>query len=189
MAFNVNTFRAELEQGGARPTLFEVRLSAPAGGIGGPGVDLITKSPFMVRAAQLPSQQLGTIEASYFGRKIKLAGDRTFEDWNVTVMNDEDFKLRNALEVWQQQINSHSDNLREFGSANPAQYKAQATVTQYSKTGQPLRTYTFSGLYPSNIAAIDLAWDTNDTIEEFAVTWSYDYWTVSGATAVGNTPV
>ena len=188
MAFNVNTFRSELEAGGARPALFEVRLSAPAGGIGGPGTDLITKSPFMVRAASLPAQSMSTLTTSYFGRQVKMAGNRTFEDWTTTIINDEDFKIRNAVEVWQEFINSTTENLRGYGSSNPNQYKGQATVTQFSKTGQPLRTYTFNGLYPSTVAPIDLAWDT-DAVEEFTCTWSYDYWTVSGATAAGNTPV
>ena len=187
MAFNVNTFRSELTQGGARPALFEVRLSPPVGGLGGPGNDLITKSPFMVRTAQLPSQTLGQVVVPYFGRQIKMAGNRVFEDWTVTVINDEDFKIRNALEVWQESINSHVGNLREFATSNPNLYKAQATVTQYAKTGESIREYKFEGVYPTNIAAIDLSWDA-DAVEEFAVTWSYDYWTVSGATASGNVP-
>lgn len=187
MAFNVNTFRAELEQGGARPSLFEVRLSPPAGGLGGPGTDLITKSPFMVKATNLPASTIAPLEVPYFGRNIKVAGNRTFEDWSVTVMNDEDFKIRNALEVWHQAINGFENNLRNFSTGNPSQYKAQATVTQFSKNGSPIRTYTFVGLWPQTIDAIDLAWDT-DAIEEFGVTWSYDYWTVSGSTATGATP-
>ena len=186
MAFNVNTFRSELEGGGARPSLFEVRLTGPVGGIGGAGVDLLVKSPFMVRAASLPSQTVATLTASYFGRQIKMAGNRTFEDWTTTIVNDEDFKIRNAIEIWQQQINSHQENLREFG-ANPNNYKGQAEVIQYGKTGDVLRVYKFDGFYPSNLAAIDLAWDS-DAIEEFTCTWAYDYWTVSGPTAVGNVP-
>lgn len=186
MAFNINTFRSELELGGARPSLFEVRLTGPVGGIGAAAADLLVKSPFMVRAASLPSQTVGTLTASYFGRQIKLAGNRTFEDWTTTIVNDEDFKIRNAIEIWQQRINSHTDNLREFG-ANPNQYKGQATVTQYGKTGNVLRVYTFNGFYPSTLAPIDLAWDA-DALEEFACTWSYDYWTVAGPTAVGEVP-
>lgn len=187
MAFNVNTFRSELTQGGARPALFEVRLSPPLGGLGGPGSDLIAKSPFMVRAAQIPSQTLGTILVPYFGRQIKLAGNRTFEDWTVTIINDEDFKIRNAVEAWQESINSHVGNLREFPTSSPSLYKSQATVTQFSKTGEALRTYKFEGFYPVAVSAIELAWDTDD-IENFTVTWAYDYWTVSGSTVSGTVP-
>lgn len=186
MAFNVNTFRSELTNGGARPALFEVRISPPLGGVDG-GSDLIAKSPFMVRAAQIPAQTLGTILVPYFGRQVKMAGNRTFEPWTVTIINDEDFKIRNAVEAWQEAINSHVGNVREFPTASPSLYKAQATVTQFSKTGQALRTYKFEGFYPSAVSAIDLAWDTDD-IENFTVTWEYDYWTVSGATATAGAP-
>jgi len=187
MAFNVNTFRAELTQGGARPALFEVQISPPTGGLGGQGVDLITKSPFMVRAAQIPAQTLGQVVVPYFGRQIKLAGNRTFEDWSVTIINDEDFKIRNAVEVWQESINSHVGNLREFATSSPNLYRGQATVTQFSKTGERIRTYKFEGFYPQAVSTIDLSWDA-DAIEEFQVTWAYDYWTVSGSTATGNVP-
>ena len=188
MAFNINDFRGQLTQGGARPALFEVQLSGPSGGLGGGAdVDLIFKSPFMVRTAQLPAQNIGQIVVPYFGRQIKLAGNRTFEDWTTTVINDEDFKIRNAVEIWQERINSHEANLREFGTNNPADYRGQATVTQFSKNGQRLRTYKFVGFYPQNISAIELSWDA-DSVEEFSITWAYDYWTVSGATAIGEVP-
>ena len=138
------------------------------------------KVPFLVKAAQIPASTLGTIEVPYFGRKIRLAGDRTFGDWTVTVINDEDFLIRNAMEQWSNQIQSLQGNLRTFGGASPSLYKAQAQVTQFSKTGVPIRTYQFSGIYPSNIAPIELDWNATDTIEEFQVTFQYDYWEVSG---------
>jgi hypothetical protein len=174
MAFNVNEIRSQLTLGGARQSLFQVTIQNPANGV----ADI--KVPFLVKAAQIPASTLGTIEVPYFGRKIRLAGDRTFDAWTVTVINDEDFLIRNAMEQWSNQIQSLQGNLRTFGGASPLLYKAQAQVTQFSKTGVPIRTYNFNGIYPSDISAIDLAWDSTDAIEEFTVTFQYDYWEVSG---------
>lgn len=174
MAFNINEMRSQLTFGGARASQFQVQIQNPVNG----AADL--KTPFMVQAAQIPESTLGTIEIPYFGRKIKVAGDRTFAEWTVTVMNDEDFLVRNAMEQWMNAINSHQENLRDFGSASPLQYKSQAQVTQFSKTGVPLRVYNFNGLYPSNIGNIQLDWNTTDAIEIFDVTFQYDWWNVSG---------
>lgn len=176
MAFSVNEIRSQLTLGGARNTLFQVQIQNPANG----AADI--KVPFMVRAAQLPASDLGVIEVPYFGRKIKLAGDRTFAEWTVTVINDEDFLVRNAMEQWSNQINSLRGNLRTFGGASPSLYKANAQVTQFSKTGVPIRTYTFNGIFPQTITAIDLDWNATDQIEEFQITFQYDWWEVAGVT-------
>jgi hypothetical protein len=112
MAFNVNEIRSQMVGGGARPTLFQVQITNPANGAG----DL--KVPFMVKATSLPASNLGTIEVGYFGRKVKVAGDRTFDEWSVTVINDEDFLIRNAMEEWMNQINLHQQNTRGFGTSN-----------------------------------------------------------------------
>jgi hypothetical protein len=165
--------------GGARNSLFQVQIQNPANGVAN------IKVPFMVRAAQIPASTLGMIEVPYFGRKVKLAGDRTFADWTVTIINDEDFLIRNAMEQWSNQIQSHQGNLRNFSSASPLAYKAQAQVTQFSKTGVPIRTYTFNGIYPSEISTIELDWNSTDTLEEFTVTFQYDWWDVSGG-STGN---
>jgi hypothetical protein len=172
MAFNIQDIRSQLTAGGARNALFQVTIQNPVNALG----DL--KIPFMVRAAQIPASTLGTVEVPYFGRKIKLVGDRTFEPWTVTVVNDEDFLIRNALENWSNAMNSLQGNLRTTGTASPLNYKAQAQVTQYSKTGIPLRTYQFNGIFPTDIAAIDLDWNSTDQIEEFQVTFQYDWWEV-----------
>lgn len=186
MAFNVDTFRSELALGGARPALFEVQLLSPIGGLVGLDGDLINKSPFMVRATNLPAQTVSSIPVAYFGRQVKVAGNRTFDDWTTTIINDEDFAIRNAMESWHQQINSHVENTRATNQANES-YKATARVTQFDKEGGALRTYTFNGLFPINVSDIALSWDA-DGLEEFTVTWSYDYWTVSGSTAAGILP-
>jgi hypothetical protein len=172
MAFLVDTFKAALDGGGARPNLFEVQVTNPIDGGGD------QKLTFTCRAAQLPASTIGTVETFYFGRQVKLAGDRTFAEWTVTILNDEDFVVRNAMERWMNAINGHISNLQ---LAPEILYKQQATVTQFGKSGQRIKEYTFLGLHPTEVGAIDLAWDTNDTIEEFTVTFQYDYW-VSGTT-------
>lgn len=174
MAFNINDMRAQLVGGGARPANFQVILTNPING----GADF--KSPFMIKATQLPTDAITSIPVPYFGRKVQVAGDRTFEDWTVTVINDEDFLVRNALEEWMSNINSHVGNLRLTGSSAPSEYKSKATVQQFSKTGDVVREYTFDGLFPTTISSIPLDWDTTDAIEEFEVTFSYDWWEVSG---------
>ena len=174
MAFNINELRSQLVFGGAKNSIFQVQIFNPATTI----ADL--KTPFMVKASALPASTLGMIEVPYFGRKVKIAGDRTFEDWSVTVINDEDFLVRNAMEQWSASINSHQGNITSFGSASPLQYKSTALITQFSKTGAPLREYTINGLYPTSVAAIEMAWETVDTIEDFQVTFAYDWWSVTG---------
>jgi hypothetical protein len=181
MAFNIQEIRSQLALGGARASLFQVQIANPANGAG----DI--KVPFMVKAAQLPASTLGQIEVPYFGRKIKIAGDRTFAEWTVTVINDEDFLIRNAMEQWMNSINSHAGNIREFGSASPLLYKSNAQITQFSKTGVPIREYTFNGMFPTEVSAIEMAWETTDAIEEFTVTFQYDFWEVSGGVTGNST--
>lgn len=168
MAFNINDVRAEMALGGARPSLFQVQITNPVDQTG----DL--KLPFMARAASLPSFQTGTVPVSYFGRQIKLAGVRTYDPWTITVYNDEDFLVRNAMEGWNNALNTLEGNILNFGNANPNNYKSQATVTQYGKTGNILRVYQFKGIWPSAVSAIDLDWSNGDAMEEFQVTFNFD---------------
>lgn len=177
MAFNINEFKAQLTGGGARPTLFQVQITNPILAT----ADL--KLPFMVKTAALPGSTLGSYVVPYFGRQIKYAGDRVFEPWPVSIINDEDFLVRNALEAWSNAINSHDSNTR----ALPQQYKSNAIVTQFSKDGSALRTYVFEGMYPVAIDSIPLGWDQTDAIEEFGVTFEYDMWRVEGATGIPTT--
>jgi hypothetical protein len=181
MAFNIQEIRSQLVLGGARNSLFQVQIANPANGAGD------VKVPFMVKAAQIPASTLGMIEVPYFGRKIKIAGDRTFAEWTVTVINDEDFLIRNAMEQWMHSINSHAGNIREFGSASPLLYKSNAQITQFSKTGVPIREYTFNGMFPTEVSTIEMAWETTDAIEEFTVTFQYDFWEVSGGVTGNST--
>ncbi len=174
MAFNINLFQGALKLGGARPNLFQVNISNPVNG----AADI--QVPFMVRATQIPAATLGTVPLMYFGRQLNLAGNRTFAEWTVQVLNDEDFAIRNALEQWSNAINSFQGNLRNLGSASPTAYKGTAQVTQFSKTGVPLRVYNFVGMFPTDVAATELDWGSNDTVQEFSCTFIYDYWEVSG---------
>lgn len=174
MAFNINEMKSQLVYGGARQNLFQVQIDNPANG------SAYLKTPFMVTSAQIPSSDLGVIPVFYFGRAMKLAGDRTFPDWTVTIINDEDFLIRNAMEEWSNRINRLERNVREIN-----RYKSTASVTQYAKDGTKIRTYEFSGLFPSNISPIELDWSTTDQIESFQVTFQYDYWKV-GNSATGN---
>lgn len=170
MAFNINEMRSQLTYGGARQNLFQVQINNPANSAGD------AKTRFMCQAAQLPGSDLGVIPVFYFGRQMKLAGDRTFAEWTVTIINDEDFLIRNAMEEWSNAINRLQRNVREIN-----RYKSQAQVTQFSKDGSKLRTYEFNGIFPSNISPIEMDWSTTDQIELFQVTFQYDYWTIGNS--------
>jgi len=168
MAFNINDIRAQLTFGGARPSLFQVIISNPVNSV----ADL--KLPFLCKAAQMPASTLGLIEVPYFGRKLRMAGDRQFAPWTVTIINDEDFLIRNAMETWNNSINLYQQNITALGSGAPSLYKSQATIAQFGKAGELLRTYQFNGIYPESVSAIDVAWASVDEIEEFQVTFQYD---------------
>jgi len=170
MAFDLNTFRQALKSGGARQNLFEVTLGFPPTGQSPQQFTLLCK------AASIPGQDITPIEIGYFGRKIKVAGDRTFPEWQITVINDEDFAIRNQFTSWSNLMNSHSANLRAETARDLDGYQMPATVTQYMKTGEIAKVYKFIGVFPSNVAPIDLGWETNDQIEEFQVTLQYQWW-------------
>jgi hypothetical protein len=177
MAFNINQFKSQLVGGGARPTLFQVQITNPIDNTSD------AKIPFMVKTAGIPASNVGSYELPYFGRTVKYAGDRTFEDWAVTVINDEDFAIRNTMEAWMNAINSHDSNTR----ALPQDYKSNALVTQFGKDGAPLRTYVFEGIYPIALDQIALDWSQQDSIEEFGITFQYDLWRVEGNTGIPTT--
>lgn len=173
MAFNVNEIRANLIGDGARPSLFEVSMINPASNSG----DAVLR--YMVRAAQIPASTISAIEVPYFGRRIKLAGSRSYANWTVTVMNDENFAVRSALEAWSSQINSAQSNIRSLSA-----YRTNATVTQFAKDGSVLREYDFVNIFPLDVGAISLSWDSGDEVETFDVEFAYDYWNVSDNTIV-----
>ena len=174
MAFNITDIRAGLRLGGARPTLFQVEITNPVNNI----ADFTV--PFLVRATSLPPSTINPIEIPYFGRKIRIAGDRTFDQWQVTVMNDEDFAIRHTMEQWHNQINSLQSNLNTGGSSAPEIYKSVAIVTQFGKAGNQLRRYRFNGIFPTEISTIDLDWENTDNVENFSVTFAYDWYEIEG---------
>ena len=141
---------------------------------------------FLAKSAQLPGSTLGIVPIFYQGREIKFAGNRTFADWTITVINDEDFSIRNSIEKWMNGINSNSTNIRNMSgvlqgpsAASNINYTVDAQVNQYGKSNDtnPSKTYNFVGMFPVDLSPIDLDWGTNDTIEEFTVTFAYQYWT------------
>lgn len=182
MAFNVNQFRTQLTGDGARPNLFEVRLNFPSYVTA--RSTAAVKSSFMVKTAQLPGSTIGSVPVNYFGREVKVAGNRTFADWTVTIINDEDFIIRNAMESWLRGINDNVTNLRS--ALTTQQYASDAQVFQYSKAGgAPIKSYKFVGMFPIDVAPIDLDWGSNDAIEEFSVTFQYQYWTADDRAGLG----
>jgi len=190
MAFNLTQFRSEMALDGARPNLFEAVITLPTPLTG--NTDALQKMKFMIKSAQLPGSTLGTVPVFYFGRELKFAGNRTFPDWTITVLNDEDFTIRNTFERWMSGINSHAGNLRNQDYYNPnGGYTADMIVNQYAKNnarGQDgiIKSYKFVGAFPTDISPIDLDWGSNDAIEEFTVTFSYQWWESNTTDLSGN---
>ncbi len=180
MAFNVAEFRANMIGDGARPNLFSVSLVFPTVATNATAAG--QKVTFMAKAAQLPGSTVGTVPVFYFGREMKFPGNRSFADWTLTIINDEDFVIRNSLESWMNAINSHATNVRSNAAQSSTGYSVDALVTQYGKTGDVLKTYKFVGLFPVDVAPIDLDWGSNDTIEEYSATFAYQWWE-SGTTS------
>ena len=181
MAFNVAEFRSQMAGDGARPNLFSVSLTFPQFVTG--GVDASRKVTFMAKAAQLPGSSMGQVPVYYFGREMKFVGNRSFADWTITIINDEDFTIRNTVEKWMNSLNSHAGNVRDQNAKLPSNYSVDAEVIQYGKTGNELKKYNFVGLFPVDLTPIALDWGTNDTIEEFDVTFAYQYWTTADTTS------
>jgi hypothetical protein len=166
----ITDFKSKLSGGGARSNLFEVELSFPEA----IGVDAVTldKTRFLVKTAALPASNVTPIEVAFRGRTLKLAGDRTFESWTITVINDTDFAIRSAFEKWSNYMNRLSDNT---GTTNPALYHADAFVYHLNRDGSILRSYKFYDVFPTAISAINLAYET-DAIQEFTVEMQVHWW-------------
>ena len=190
----IDSFKSKLVGGGARPNLFEVLLNFPTGTKGDTS-DFDEKARFLVKAANLPASNITPIDVPFRGRNLKIAGDRTFDVWTITVINDTDFAIRNAMERW---MNGMNNLQNATGETTPNDYQTDAYVYQLgrngiaaenSKTGTArldgpkngdkvpvLKAYKFHGIFPTNISAIELSYDQPDTIEEFTVDLQVQWW-------------
>ena len=175
MAFAITDFKSNLAQGGARPSLFTVELLFPSQIKNVPS----KKSKFFVKGASIPASTVGSFDVFYNGKAIKVAGDRTFETWETTIINDEDFQIRIGLEQWMDLIADHRLNIRRKLNKNEgenANYKQRIKLTQWTKTGEEAWHYHFIGAFPTALSSIALDWGTASEIEEYTCTWSFDRW-------------
>jgi len=183
MAFTINEFRnSALAAGGARANLFDVTISSTAAtaNLGG----AVAEFTFACKAAAIPAMTVGVVEVPYFGRVVKVPGNKTFDNWTVTIINDEGFAIRNGMEKWMATMGTHLGNKV---SATNANLYGKGTVKQYPKTGAAaIAIYDFINIFPVNMSEITLGWDANDAIEEFTVEFAYDYWSHSGGTPGGS---
>ena len=173
---NITDFKAKLAGGGARANQFKVTMPFPGyAQVGGE----IEELAFLCKGTQLPAMTIPSFTVPFRGRQIKIAGDRTYADWTITVLNDTNFKLRNAFERWSNGINNMTDN---EGLTNPADYQVDAFVDQLDRNGATIKSYTLRGVFPTTIAPIELTYDEATAIEEFAVTFSYQYFETNTTT-------
>ena len=195
----LSDFKARLVGGGARPNLFECVLAFPSGLQSEVKVD--EDFTFMVKAAQLPASNVNVIDIPFRGRNLKVAGDRTFDPWTITVINDTNFKLRNAFERWMNFINRHDDNA---GVISPNAYQTEMVVHQLGRGNETtttagalpsntakipvLKSYKFFGTFPTNVSPIELSYDAADSVEEFTVDLQVQWWDAlseSGSSILG----
>ena len=184
---SISDFKSALIGGGARPNLFEVELTTLPDGVEGWDAEIFR---FMCKGASLPPQTIASIDVPFRGRIFKVAGDRTIDPWTVTVINDEDFRIRSAFENWTQQIADLSTNL---GATDPSAYMTNAKVFQLGRGSSKastdssgdsnvvLKEYEFVDIFPTTVSAIDLSYDTGDTIEEFTVEFQVQSLNLAGA--------
>ena len=184
---SIDSFKSRLVSGGARPNLFEVEMDFPSGvGIFDEEIDN-TRHRMMIKGAQLPASNIAEVIVPFRGRQLKVAGDRRFDPWTITVLNDGDFKLREAFERWSNYIIKVSDG---SGTINPTDYFADWRVNQLGRASTDLATrgdqsgaslpvlrrYNMKGCWPSAVGGIELSYDTADTVEEFQVTLQVQWW-------------
>ena len=173
---NISDFKAKLAGGGARNNQFKITMPFPGyAQVGGEIEDLA----FLCRGSSIPDMTIASINVPFRGRNIKIAGDRTIAEWSVTVYNDTNFKLRNAFERWQNGINNMSDN---EGLTNPVDYQVDAFVDHLDRNGNTVKSYTLRGAFPTIVGAIELTYDEATAIEQFDVTFQYQYFETNTTT-------
>ena len=176
---DISGFKQAMAGGGARPTLYYVQIMPPSGLSGNVGTQGSNFIQFMAQTASIPAGPIGMIEVPFMGRKVKMAGDRTYEDWNTTIVNDEGFTVRNYVEKWQELINGPISNLTS--AKDYADYTSVAHVVHLSKSGEKIAEYAMQDCWPSTVAAIELGWETNDSLETFDITWTFNQWVNLGS--------
>ena len=169
----LDEFKANLIGGGARANQFRVTFNTP--GAIATGLD-VRKASFLIKAAALPGQTIGEIAVPFRGRNLYIAGDREFETWETTVINDTDFNVRNAMERW---LNAINDLATNTGLSNVADYTADLTVEQLDRDDTVLKSYILRNCMPQGTGAIELSYETTNAIEEFTVTWRYSHFEAS----------
>ena len=167
---NIDDFKGQLDGGGARANLFELNMPNPASIGFAINQD---KLSFMCKGAQLPASVVAQIDVPYRGRQLKVAGDRTFENWTITVFNENSQLLRSGFESWMNSLNEHENNK---GRLDPKDYQVDLQINQLDRQGKETKRYELRGAFPVNVSAIDLSYDANDAIEEFTVEFAYQYW-------------
>ena len=172
---SIEDFKAVLQGGGVRPTMFEVELTFPEG-VSSDSTEATRDGTFLIKTAALPASNVGTIEVPFRGRKLKVSGDRTFDPWSVTIVNDVSFRLRKSMEKWAEVIQNHNYAL---GSTELNDYFASAVVRQLDRDGSILRAYAFEGIWPTQVGEIGLTFDATDTLEEYDVTFNVQYWSAA----------
>lgn len=177
---NISDFKAQMIGGGARANQFRVELAFPTYVSAGPIVGI--KSQFLCKAAQLPASTVEDVPVQYRGRAIHFAGERTFAPWTITVYNDTDFGIRNAMEQWSNGVQNLNATT---GRTNPRDYQVDLLVHQLDRNGAIVKTYKFVDAYPTEVGAIALDFDTANAIETFDTTFTYNYWTSDTATGGG----
>jgi hypothetical protein len=163
----VDDFKSKLRGGGARPNLFKATINFP--GYANGDAELTS---FLCETAQLPGSTMGTVIVPFRGRQLKMAGDRTFAEWTVSIINDTDFAIRNSMERWMNGMNANSANT---GLTSPIAYETDLRIEQLDRDGSSLKEYILRGAFPSDLSAIDLSYASNDEIERFQVTFQYQY--------------
>jgi hypothetical protein len=166
--FNVERFKAELSNGGARPNQFAVQLTFPNYVAGRAAA--VRKGPFLISTAELPGQTIGVAPVFYRGRQVKMAGDREFAPFNCTVLNDAGFTIRTALEQW---MNGMDDLQNKTGRLVPSQYQTDMFITQLDRNGAILKQYKLKGAFPVEIGPVALDFGSNDQLSTFAVSFQY----------------
>ena len=174
---NLTSFKAQLTGGGARTNLFSVTMTFPSDV--STGFAAGQKAEFLIKAAALPSSAITPIEVPYRGRKLKIAGDRTFEPWTITVINDTDMTIRNAFEEWSHRITRNDENTSVFG--NNLDYMGSATIYQLDREANKVKAYDMLGCWPSQISSIEVSYE-NEGVQEFTVELQFQEWFSSDST-------